>query len=185
MCHSKRAGSAGFTLIELMVTLAVLAIILVIAVPSFTSQLRNNRSLALGEEFVTALNYARSEAVKRSGIVSLCASNAAQTDCADDWSNGWLVFIDRDPGGEAGNNPTIGDDADILRVREPLGEDMNLVVSRGAAVSHVRFNSLGALARTGNNAVTAVAQHADCVGDAARSIRVSLSGSVNSEATGC
>ncbi|WP_347331150.1 GspH/FimT family pseudopilin [Marinimicrobium locisalis] len=185
MRHLNRAGTAGFTLIELMVTLAVLAIILAVAVPSFTSQIRNNRSMALGEEFVTALSVARSEAVKRSGIVSVCASNAAQTDCANDWANGWLVFIDRDPDGETGDTPTIDDQADILRIREPLEGEMSLEVNRGAAVEHVRFNSMGALARTDNVPVTAVARHEECVGDAARAIRVSIAGSINSQSTGC
>lgn len=176
----------GFTLIELMVTVAVLAIIIGVAIPSFTDMVRNNRSLAFGDEFITTMNYARSEAVKRADIVSICASNVARDDCGSDWSNGWLVFHDQDAGGELGTTPTISADSDILRVREPLGDGLSLEVSRGGtAVTYVRFNSLGALARTSNNTVTVVAKHESCTGDATRTVRVSLSGSVHSQRTGC
>ncbi len=175
----------GFTLIELMVTLAVLAIVLGIAIPSFNAMIRNNQSLALGDELISALNFTRSEAVKRSDIVTLCASNAARDGCGDDWTNGWLIIRDRDAGGEQGNNPTVNADADILRDREPLANGMSIAMNRGAAVTHVRFNQLGALARTDNNQVTGLVRHEDCTNDSARAIRISLSGSVNSARAEC
>ncbi|WP_024462543.1 GspH/FimT family pseudopilin [Marinimicrobium sp. LS-A18] len=185
MQRSTPTRQPGFTLIELMVTLAVLAIVLGIAIPSFNAMIRNNQSLALGDELISTLNFTRSEAVKRSDIVTLCASNADRDGCGNDWSNGWLVILDRDAGGEQGNNPTVNNDADILRDREPLANDMTITMNRGGAVTYVRFNQLGALARTDNNQVTGLARHDDCTNDSARAIRISLSGSVNSARAEC
>lgn len=175
----------GFTLIELMVTIAVLAIILGIAVPSFTDQIRNNQSLTFGEEFAAALNLARSEAVKRSGFVSICASANDQVSCGNDWTNGWLVFVDSAADGSAA--PGIDDaNNDILRYWDSVGDEMSLTVSRGAAVNYVRFDAMGALAGNNNTSVVqAVAKHAKCTGNAARNVRVTTAGSVRASRADC
>ncbi len=185
MRQAKVWRQQGLTLIELMVTLIVLAIVLGIAIPNFNAMIRNNQSLTLGDELISALNFTRSEAVKRSDIVTLCASNEDRDACGNDWTNGWLIILDRDAGGEQGNNPTVNADADILRDREPLANDMTITMNRGAAVTYVRFNQMGALARTDNNQVTGVVRHEDCTSDSARAIRISLSGSVNSARAEC
>src|SRR5690625_331574 len=64
----------GFTLIELMVTLAVFAIVAGLAIPSFTQMIRDNRSVALADNLLSAAQYARAQAVTVKGAVSLCAS---------------------------------------------------------------------------------------------------------------
>ncbi len=182
-CKSGRS-MRGFTLIEMLVTLLVLAIILGFALPSFTDQIRNNRSLTFGEEFATALNYVRSEAVKRSGSVSVCASNDDGTDCGSDWTNGWLAFVD-----EAANTTdasvTVGE---VLRYWDPANNEMTLEVTRGgSATDFVRFVSMGALARINNDnvPVNATAKHESCTGNAARAIRVGVSGSVQMRRVNC
>ncbi len=84
----------GFTLIELMTTLAVLAVLLGIAVPSFQSLVRENRSTSLTNDLVAGLQVSRSEALKRRSDITLCRRNLAGDDCADagsDWSDGWLI----------------------------------------------------------------------------------------------
>lgn len=84
--------SRGFTLIELMITIAVLAIVISIAAPSFTSVIQSNRSTALHHEVLGAIQVARSEAVKRRKDVIICRTED-QTACKDgaDWSSGWLI----------------------------------------------------------------------------------------------
>jgi len=92
--HAKPHEASGFTLIELIVTVAIVAILTVAAVPSFIDLMRNNRSAAQANEFLAALNLARSEAAKRGQNVSLCSSTDAAT-CSDqnDWTGGWILFV--------------------------------------------------------------------------------------------
>ncbi len=85
----------GFTLIELMITLAVAAVLLVLAVPSFRETIAENRLTVANNELVGALNLARLEAVKRGVPVAACASADGAT-CTIDiyWEVGWIVFTD-------------------------------------------------------------------------------------------
>lgn len=86
--------SSGFTLIELMVAIALLAILISLAVPSFTSMIKRNRVDAAASSLAVGLATARSEAVKRGVNVSICKSSDGST-CATsgDWSTGWVIYV--------------------------------------------------------------------------------------------
>lgn len=85
----------GFTLIELMVALAVLAIAVATGVPSYTALITTNRISSEVNEFVASLHYARSEAVKRGIGVRACASiDGINCNGANDWTQGWIVRVD-------------------------------------------------------------------------------------------
>ena len=86
---------SGATLLELMVTLAVSAILLGIGIPSFASLSHSSRLSGATNELVSALHLTRSEAIKRNSRVVMCIS-ATGTSCAasGDWHQGWLVFHD-------------------------------------------------------------------------------------------
>lgn len=94
-----KTRSAGFTLMELMVTLAIAAVILSIGAPSFGEFRRNNRLTSVGNEFLGAVQTARTEAIKRQTPVAVCPS-ADPTDagatCTSGAFNGWIVFVDND-----------------------------------------------------------------------------------------
>jgi type IV fimbrial biogenesis protein FimT len=95
----------GFTLIELMITLAVAAVLLTVGVPGYQSFVRNARLIEQTNAIVVDLQFARSEALKRRQPVMLCRSadpTAGTPTCggtANDWSSGWLVFVDADADG--------------------------------------------------------------------------------------
>lgn len=88
----KMPPASAFTLIEILVTLAVLAIIFLIAVPSFRTMLMNNRLSAHANALVNSLNYARSTALNQSMNVRVCPlASANSTACGGSWSAGWIV----------------------------------------------------------------------------------------------
>jgi len=89
----------GFTLIELMITIALVAILLSFAGPGFVELIRRNQVRSITDDFYTAYNTARSEAVKRNQQVTVCASSDGASCDADNWDSGWLMFIDENSNG--------------------------------------------------------------------------------------
>ncbi|WP_423820881.1 GspH/FimT family pseudopilin [Salinisphaera sp. SPP-AMP-43] len=87
------ADSRGFTLLELLVTMAVAVILVTVAVPSYRGIVARNTLAANVNDLIGALNYARSEAVSRGRTVYVCASHDQRSCSHDgDWSRGWLVY---------------------------------------------------------------------------------------------
>lgn len=87
----------GFTLIELMVTVAVLAILTAVAAPSMVDFMRRNQVTSQSNEFLGALRLARATAISQSRFISLCPSKTsadANPVCVDsnDYSQGWIMY---------------------------------------------------------------------------------------------
>ncbi len=181
-----RYKNEGFTLIELIVTLAVAAIVLGIAIPSFNSSILNNKSAALGAEFNTALNLARSEAVKRSSRISICpSSDGANCLTASDWAKGWMMFVD----GATSDSSTSTSVGTVLRFWGDLDKRSVMSVKKGStAISFIRFTSGGLLARA-NAADTdprVVEAHlTGCTGSAKNTLRIRITGMTTVTKTGC
>jgi len=103
-------NSHGLTLIELMVTLAVFAIITVLAFPGFRLYQQNSNRVSQINDLVAAFNLARSEAVKRNLSVAVCPSvDQATCSGANDWTTGWIIFVDDNNDGVV--DPTDGNAA--------------------------------------------------------------------------
>ncbi len=133
----------GFTLVELMVTLVVLAIVLSIGVPSFTGMTNRNKLTSASNELVAGLQLARSEAVRRNMRVAVCPSTDGATCAGEDWSQ-LVVFADADADGD------VGDDEEVIRnVQVPAG-GIQLTPSGNVATNQrIAFGSEG-FARIGD-----------------------------------
>lgn len=122
---------SGFTVLELMVTIVVAGVILGIGIPNLMEFQRNNAMAAASNDFVTAVLAARSEAIKRSVPVTLCAvTTAAPTTCvpAGTGTNGaFIVWVDED-----GDRVVDGGEQVIRRIQEP-GGSIDVFMNGGVA----------------------------------------------------
>jgi type IV fimbrial biogenesis protein FimT len=163
----------AFTLVELMVTLAVLGISLMIAVPSYLSFSRSNRSVSETNALVGALNFARSEATTLRSSVSICTSSDGLTCTAGiGWKSGWIVFVDNDPPAQV----DAGDS--ILRVYGPLSPANNISAS-AAMTNYLTYGANGF-----SNAQGQFVLCDDSGAAKARTISVSRTGRVSLETGG-
>ncbi len=120
-------------------TIAVSAIVVSLAAPSFNGLIASSRLTGAINAFVADYNFARSEAIKRELPVTICKRNTAGTDCdnADDWDEaGWIVFVDEDSDGvvDAGVD-------EVIRINEPL--ENNLTISSSRAANRITVDTSG------------------------------------------
>lgn len=166
----------GFTLMELLITLAVAGILLGIAAPSFKETIQQSQQDSRVMELTGALNFARSEAIKQSSRISVCARNSDMS-CGTNWNKGWIVFVDN-----ADNAGVIDTTETVLKLASPLPTGFTLqnsAVTQGVADatsrSYVRFGPRGLSNWRGSGTFT----FCDDRGSrAARAVNVSMSGDI-------
>ncbi|MCU7806520.1 MAG: GspH/FimT family pseudopilin [Candidatus Thiodiazotropha sp. (ex Semelilucina semeliformis)] len=176
---------SGMTLIELMVTLAVGILILSIGVPSFMSMMSSNQAAGYSNDLVSALRLARSEAVKRSIVVSVCSRNKTPGSVACDpgagWAYGWLVFTDD------GTSPSNGDfdsgSETLLRSWEIPENDGDRITFSGGTPGNIGFIATGA--NTQDADIQFSFKKTDCHGMQARQITVSRMGRASFDNVSC
>jgi len=167
---ANRRAASGFTMVELMVTIAVAAILMAIAFPSFQSVMRSNRLATATNQVIGAVSLARTEAIRNTRGAGVCASSDGST-CAvsTDWATGWLVWSDLDGNGTYDGSPT--DTA--LRF---MKGDAKTVVTGPSAATAIRFDARGRLAGAQQ---TIVLQPVTCGTQALRrTLTVAVSGQV-------
>lgn len=89
----------GFTLVELMTTLAVFALLLAIMVPSYSDMTLGSKLRSQANDLVAGALLARSEAIKRNSVVRMCVSTDGASCIAGGWEQGWVVFHDANDNG--------------------------------------------------------------------------------------
>ncbi|MDX1454722.1 MAG: GspH/FimT family pseudopilin [Gammaproteobacteria bacterium] len=87
---------SGFTLIELMVTIALAAVLLTVGIPGVQEFIQNNNRTAAVNDLIASLQQTRSEAIKRNQTTVLCPSTDNATCSGGDWEDGWIGFVDED-----------------------------------------------------------------------------------------
>jgi type IV fimbrial biogenesis protein FimT len=131
--HSNHADQAGFTLMELMITLFIVGVMVALAVPSFRSSIARNRLVTQTNDLVGALTIARSEAITRNRTMTFCRATAENsTTCAGSAGN-WTFWIIRNSAGDVmrrGSIPTYGGG---VRVTSNLTADTMTYSSDGLA----------------------------------------------------
>ncbi|MDH5325358.1 MAG: GspH/FimT family pseudopilin [Gammaproteobacteria bacterium] len=142
--------SSGFTLIELLVALAIVAIVASQAVPNFRVMIQNNKLIAQKNEFITTINLARSEAVKRGNRITVCASSNQSSCNSTDWSQGWIVFsdIDADTVLDSGTGACLDTEDCLLRVGSGTA-DIKLLSSGFAHNGYIQYLSRGTVDSAG------------------------------------
>jgi type IV fimbrial biogenesis protein FimT len=149
--------SRGFTLVEVMVVLTIGAILVAAAVPSFQRVIANTRASNGTNALSGAFELARSEAIRRGVVVSVCrtldpnaapaalaCSNAAGgIYAAGDWASGWIMFAKYG----AGAIDVYEDGADmVLRVQQQATGSTRLIAQSNVGVSVVAYNRFGTAA---------------------------------------
>jgi len=173
-----RAAVRGFSIIELMITVALAGIMAAIAAPAMTKVFRSNRVQTETAALASDMQFARSEAVKRGQSVSLCASSDGAT-ClgANTWDKGWIIFFD-----PAGNGAWDSANDTVLRVRKPFVGGDTLAASPSA--TSVTFNREGFTSNLGTSLSTFQLHTSDGDSAATRCVVLNISGRLKTHTAG-
>ena len=131
--HARTSG--GFTLVELAVTLAVLAIFIAISAPLFAGVINGNRLTSNANELVAALQIARSESIRNNARAVVCESaNGSSCSTNSPW-RGWIVFVDRNSNG----TPDTGEIMRVGNIEQPT----QVLTSSNITSSRITFRADG------------------------------------------
>lgn len=156
----KKTSASGFTLIEMMIAIAIAGVLAAVAVPSFRDFIINSSITTQANDFVSGLALARSEAIKRGTSARVTAAGA-------DFSSGWTVWVD------ANNNGSV-DAGEALREHEALKTGYTLVGSGFTNNAEIQYRSTGIISSTTGGVFTLCFS-----GFTGRLISVSLTGRVS------
>lgn len=134
--QSRKRQSIGFSLVELMIAIAIMGIVLAVAVPSIQSMMANQRMSAVGSELVMSVMHARGEAIKYGGFTGVGVTLKAPT---NDFSQGWCVVI-----AAASSCDPANPGGDVMRISPPPADVSFQWISPTTATA-LEFNRSGRL----------------------------------------
>jgi type IV fimbrial biogenesis protein FimT len=132
----KVRNAAGFTLVEILITIGIAAVLMAVGIPSFRYVTNSNRIASEINGLLGDLQFARGEAIKEGRSITACVSTDGQNcTSSNSWNNGWIVF--QDPNG----NHTVDGGETVLRVRSTFsGSDAFIATGN---VTSITFNRQG------------------------------------------
>ena len=169
MAAPRATRPRGFTIIELMVTVAIASVLVGIGAPMMAGTIKKVRLNSIGGALTGSLQQARSDSIRLNRRVLVCASNAGQTDCSgsSNWgANGWIVCYDQD----ADNSCDASTTALPNPMRIDSAVDATLATVTGPTAP-VRFNPIGSSGNVGSATVTLTVAG---VGSGAQSLNVTV-----------
>ncbi len=170
----KKFKQNGFTLLEMMIVVAMMGVISAIAFPAFRSMLITNEVVDTANQMQMSLKLARSEAIVNGKDAYVCSSTDGAT-CSNadgNWNRGWLVYVDLDGSGTMNNN-------ELRWVHEiNSGSQVTIVPSGAAFNQQVRFSYTGWLV-DGDELGFDICSGYAANGYPRREIRASLAGEAN------
>jgi type IV fimbrial biogenesis protein FimT len=137
-CRSSRSSLRGFTLVEILTVLAIMAVLVSVSLPALGTAADSVKLSSASNAFFSNLHLARSEAINRRGRVVLCKS-ADGLSCAEDggWHQGWLMFHD------ANDNAALDSGETVIQRAEALDASLRLTGNLNVA-KYISFAPSGA-----------------------------------------
>ncbi len=153
-------NSGGFTLIELMIVLVIVAVVLVMVPPGMSQLSLSTNLKSYSHEMLSSVYLARSEAIKRNAAATLCVSaDGATCAGAGDWEQGWIV---------------VAADGTVIKSQQAIGPGYRMTGSATAPDSHTMVFQPSGAARTSSNIT--ICRQVPAVGNQERVVRVSATG---------
>lgn len=174
---TKPKRQAGFTFLELVITIAVGSILLAVAIPSFQSLISNNKLTATTNTLVFSLQAARSEAIKRATPTGVCTSNSsldlnAKCSAGSGYVGGWIAYVDDNTNGSRDPNE------EIIMAVEDRGAAFK-ITPPGPFVNQVYFDESGSSTNTTGVPLSGQFQIAFSGAAEERTVRVLATGRVS------
>lgn len=156
LCRQSGAPSAahrgGFTIIELLIVLAVVSVLVTIAASSLSAMIAHNRLASSGNELLSSLYLLRSEAAKRNRIMKMCRRPSNGLSVCDTqpgrWDAGWILWADDD------NDSQVDPDETIVSEHQGFRGTVQLTGNASVA-SRIAFQPIGGVSGVGNGTFTA------------------------------